>query len=52
MSEQPFPPELERRLTELEKPENQGDSFTAMDWFLLLVTGVVGPVLLLIWGWS
>ncbi|MEG6507402.1 hypothetical protein V6C03_00270 [Methyloligella sp. 2.7D] len=52
MSEQSFPPELERRIAELEKPENQGAGFTKGDWIFLIATGVVGPVLLLIWGWQ
>lgn len=52
MSQQAFPPELERRISELEKPENQGSGFTGMDWALLALTGIIGPVLLLIWGWN
>lgn len=52
MSENTFPPELERRISELEKKENQGAGFTGMDWVLLLLTGVIGPVLLLLWGWN
>lgn len=51
MSEQSFPPELERRIAELEQPENQGDGFTRGDWIFLLFAGVVAPLLLLIWGW-
>lgn len=47
-----FPPELERRVAELERPENQGSGFTGIDWILLAVTGVIGPALLLIWGWN
>jgi hypothetical protein len=43
--------ELESRIRELEDPENQGAGFTGTDWFLLALTGVVGPVILLIWGW-
>ncbi|WP_166434003.1 hypothetical protein [Roseovarius spongiae] len=43
--------ELERRLSELEKEENQGGSFTAGDWFFLLIAGVIGPAALLLWGW-
>jgi hypothetical protein len=47
-----LPPELERRISELEKPGNQGSGFTGTDWLLLAITGVIGPVLLLIWGWN
>ncbi len=46
-----FPPELERRISELEDPANQGEGFTGADWGWLLFLGVIGPVLLLIWGW-
>jgi hypothetical protein len=51
MDTQNLPAGLERRITELEDPANQGEGFTGLDWALLLLTGVVGPVLLLIWGW-
>jgi hypothetical protein len=47
-----LPPELERRILELDKPDNQGSGFTGTDWLLLALTGVIGPVLLLIWGWN
>ena len=47
-----IPPELERRITALEQPENQGDGFGTKDWIWLLVLGVIGPALLLIWGWQ
>ncbi|GJL81358.1 MAG: hypothetical protein DHS20C01_09920 [marine bacterium B5-7] len=44
--------DLESRISNLEKPENQGAGFTGRDWLLLILTGVVFPVLLLIWGWN
>lgn len=44
--------ELESRISELENPENQGAGFTGLDWVLLALTGVIFPVLLLIWGWD
>lgn len=44
-------PELERRIAAMEDPANQGTGFSGMDWLWLAVTGVIGPVLLLIWGW-
>jgi hypothetical protein len=44
-------PELERRIAALEDPANQGSSFGNADWVWLAVLGVVGPVLLLVWGW-
>lgn len=47
-----LPPELERRITELENPANQGSGFSGLDWALLLLTGVIGPVILLVWGWT
>lgn len=45
-------PELERRLAELEQTANQGAGFGGADWAWLMALGVVGPALLLIWGWS
>lgn len=51
MSDNALPAELERRITELEQPENQGAGFTNVDWLLLALTGIVGPALLLLWGW-
>jgi hypothetical protein len=51
MSDEPLPAELERRIQELEQPENQGAGFTIVDWLLLALTGIIGPVLLLMWGW-
>jgi hypothetical protein len=43
--------ELERRIKVLEDPANQGSGFTTTDWIWLALLGVVGPVLLLVWGW-
>ena len=51
MSNDKLPAGLEARIVELEKPENQGGGFTAGDWALLLLTGVVLPAALLYWGW-
>lgn len=44
--------ELERRIALLEDPANQGSSFGTADWIWLAVLGVIGPALLLLWGWS
>jgi hypothetical protein len=52
MSESTLPPELERRIKELEDPANQGAGFTAVDWMWLAILGVIGPAILLIWGWT
>lgn len=52
MTQEALHPELERRLAVLEKPENQGASFGAIDWVWLAVLGAVGPALLLMWGWT
>jgi hypothetical protein len=52
MAQETLHPELERRIAVLEKPENQGAGFGRIDWVWLAVLGVVGPVLLLMWGWS
>lgn len=51
MALQELHPDLERRIALLENEVNQGASFTGVDWLWLLGLGVVGPVLLLIWGW-
>lgn len=51
MANETLPAELERRIKELENPANQGEGFTGADWLSLALLGVVGPVLLLIWGW-
>lgn len=51
MSSNSLHPDLERRIAELENEANQGASFTAIDWLWLLLLGVVGPALLLVWGW-
>ena len=52
MSNRQFSSELERRISEIEKPENQGEGFTNLDWVLLVLTGIAGPILILIWGWN
>jgi hypothetical protein len=44
-------PELERRIAVLEDPANQGASFGTIDWVWLALLGVIGPALLLFWGW-
>ena len=45
-------PELEQRIAALERPENQGEGFGTKDWIWLMLLGVIGPALLLIWGWQ
>lgn len=52
MSNARLEPELERRIAALERTENQGAGFGTADWLWLLALGVIGPALLLIWGWS
>lgn len=51
MTKQILPPELEARITELEREENQGSGFTGSDWAFLALVGVILPALLLAWGW-
>lgn len=46
-----LPPELEERISYLEDPKNQGEGFTGRDWLVLALSGVIGPLLLLLWGW-
>lgn len=52
MTQQTLHPELERRIAELEKPENQGTGFGGIDWLWLMALGIVGPAVLLAWGWQ
>lgn len=47
-----LPLDLEQRLDALERPGNQGAGFGSADWVWLLLLGVVGPGLLLLWGWQ
>jgi hypothetical protein len=42
MAPRSFDPELERRIA----------GFAPIDWFWLIALGVVGPALLLYWGWQ
>jgi hypothetical protein len=44
-------PELETRLLHLKALENQGEGFLQVDWIWLILLGIVGPIVLLIWGW-
>ena len=50
MATQQLPAELERRISALEQESNQGERFTGSDWMWLAILGVIGPVLILIWG--
>lgn len=51
MATQQLPAELERRISALEQESNQGEGFTGGDWLWLALLGIIGPALLLIWGW-
>ncbi|MBL8709229.1 MAG: hypothetical protein JNL25_08555 [Rhodospirillaceae bacterium] len=44
-------PELERRLKEVEEAAEREPGFVGRDWLILAVTGVLGPIALLLWGW-
>lgn len=46
-----LPPELEQRLKEVQAAADQEPGFVGRDWVILLLTGIVGPVILLLWGW-
>ena len=48
---EPLHPDLERRIQLMEGGGEQGSGFTAIDVVWLALTGVIGPVLLLIWAW-
>jgi hypothetical protein len=51
MMKEKLHPDLERRVAELEVEANQGSGFTSADWAWLLALGVIGPILILVWGW-
>lgn len=51
MSSPSLHPDLERRIAALESTANQRSGFTGRDWIWLIILGIVGPILLLIWGW-
>lgn len=46
-----FPTDLELRIRYLENPTHQGRGFLKVDWIWLIGLGVVGPLLLILWGW-
>jgi hypothetical protein len=52
MKAQKLHPDLERRVAELEIETNQGGGFTGTDLLWLAALGVVGPILILMWGWA
>lgn len=41
---------LEERLRIIENEDNQGTGFSGRTWALLVLTGILGPALLLVWG--
>ena len=43
--------ELERRLEELSRPENQGEGLSRRDFAVLTAVTVVAPVVALLLGW-
>lgn len=43
--------ELDRRIDLLSR-EPMGEDLTAFDFKMLVMTGIVAPVLLLLWGWA
>ncbi|WP_294607556.1 hypothetical protein [uncultured Roseovarius sp.] len=51
MSSSSLSPELESRLEQAEREAAERPAMRGGDWLFLLASGVVFPVLLLIWGW-
>lgn len=47
-----LPEELARRVEALADESSQGADFDAFSWFWLLLLGLVGPVVLILWGWN
>ncbi|MEL6648034.1 MAG: hypothetical protein AAFY35_13850 [Pseudomonadota bacterium] len=50
MTDTNLPPELERRIAEIETQDSTARGLTGADWLVLLGTGVALPILVLIWG--
>jgi hypothetical protein len=46
-----LPPELEQRLKEVQAAADKEPGFTGRDWLILLLSGIIGPIALLLWGW-
>jgi hypothetical protein len=44
-------PELELRVAALESGAEAGTDFDAASWLWMVMLGVVGPAVLLLWGW-
>jgi len=51
MASEGIPAELERRISLLENPANQGEDFDGSSWFWLLALGLALPIIILIVGW-
>lgn len=47
-----FDPELERRIRTFETTPDNDPTFKPLDWFLLIVLGIVFPCGLLLSGWQ
>ncbi len=52
MTPSSLPPELERRIKMLERPENQGQDYDGAAWVALILLGVIIPVIALFLGRS
>ncbi len=42
--------ELDRRIGEMENPDNLGGQLDSKDWLWLLILGIALPAVVLIWG--
>lgn len=52
MSETNLAPELVRRLEQVEREAQDSPKLGSRDWLFLILSGIVFPVLLLVWGWN
>lgn len=51
MSSSSLSPELESRIAQAEREAAERPKLRGSDWLFLFASGILFPVLLLIWGW-
>ena len=44
-------PELEQRVREVEEAAAREPGFVGRDWLIIVLSGIIGPIALLVWGW-
>jgi hypothetical protein len=48
---EPLDPQLEQRVAALESGTDAGSDFDRRSWVWLVLLGIIGPGLLLLWAW-